>query len=169
VIAAILALLTLFRERKLPVFYTTVAYGSRHEARTFREKLPVLDMLTAGSKWVGIDSRIAPEPDEPVIVKHLPSGFFGTDLAQQLMASRADTVVVTGLTTSGCVRATAVDALAHGFYVLVPRQAVGDRDPLAHEANLHDIDRKYGDVVSVEEMIEMMAGFASRSAHEGPA
>ena len=84
------------------------------------------------------------------------SGFFGTGLSSLLTAASVDTLIVTGATTSGCVRATAVDSLQYGFRPVVPREAVGDRNPDAHEANLYDIDAKYGDVVSLEGTLEYL-------------
>ena len=93
---------------------------------------------------------------EPVLVKHWASGFFATDLAARLRAAGADGVVVTGLTTSGCVRATALDALQHDFRAVVPREAVGDRDPDAHLANLKDLGIKYADVLSVDETLALL-------------
>ena len=156
IIAAISRLLQVFRDAGLPVFFTTVAYSDRSQARIFRDKLPVLDILAVGSPMVKIDWRITPRNGEPIIVKHWPSSFFQTDLAERMRAQSVDSLVVTGLTTSGCVRASAVDALCNDFRVIVPREAVGDRDPPAHQANLHDIQCKYGDVVSVEETIAML-------------
>ena len=91
--------------------------------------------------------------------------FFGTTLASALASAGCDTCVVTGASTSGCVRATVVDALQHGYRVVVPREAVGDRNPAAHEANLYDIDAKYGDVVSIDEVtahVEEIAGAHAR-------
>jgi len=93
------------------------------------------------------------QPDEHLIVKHYASAFFGTSLASFLTAQGVDTLIVTGATTSGCVRATVVDALQHGFRAIVPRQCVGDRLALAHEANLFDIHAKYGDVVDAREVL----------------
>ena len=91
--------------------------------------------------------------DEPVFTKLWASAFFGTPFASFLAAAGCDSLVVTGASTSGCVRATAVDALQHGYRPIVPREAVGDRNPAAHEANLYDIDAKYGDVVSLDEVL----------------
>lgn len=161
VVAAIAELLEAFRGHRLPVLYTTVAYDRPGQAAVFRAKLPALDYLEAGSEAVSIDSRVAPADGEPVLVKHYPSGFFGTDLSDRLQAHGVDTVFVTGLTTSGCVRATAVDALSHDLRVVVPREAVGDRDAAAHEANLHDIDCKYGDVTALAESLEGLAAWAA--------
>ncbi|MFP1682328.1 isochorismatase family protein [Alloalcanivorax sp. C16-1] len=149
-------LLAAFRERSLPVFFTTVAYERDDQARVFREKLPALEVLQAGSGLERIDPRVAPRDDEPVLVKHWASGFFATDLAARLRAAGADGVVVTGLTTSGCVRATALDALQHDLRTVVPREAVGDRDPDAHQANLKDLGIKYADVLSVDETLALL-------------
>jgi nicotinamidase-related amidase len=107
---------------------------------------------------VAVDPRLEPRPDEPVIEKCYASAFFGTPLASTLTAAGVDTLVVAGCTTSGCVRATVVDALQHGFRAIVPRQCVGDRAEAQHEANLVDIDGKYGDVVELDEVLARLAG-----------
>jgi nicotinamidase-related amidase len=155
VVEAIGRLLAGFREASLPVAFTTVAYdeAAKRAAAAFIEKVPALLALEAGSRWVEIDPRLQPRPDEPVFTKLWASAFFGTAFASFLAASRADSVVVTGASTSGCIRATAVDALQHGYPATVPREAVGDRNPAAHEANLYDIEAKYGDVVSVDDVL----------------
>ena len=143
------------RRTQLPVVYTTVSYteGDKIAAAAFIEKVPALLTLEAGSRWVDIDPRLAPLPHEPVLNKLFASAFFGTPLSSLLAAAGCDSVIVTGASTSGCVRATAVDALQHGYRPIVPRDAVGDRNPAAHEANLYDIDAKYGDVVSLDDAI----------------
>jgi maleamate amidohydrolase len=140
------------------VVYTTVSYGAgdRVAAAAFIAKVPVLLTLEAGSRWVEIDPRIAPRPNEPVLNKLFASAFFGTPLASLLTAAGIDTLIVTGASTSGCVRATVVDALQHGFRPLIPREAVGDRNPAAHEVNLFDMDAKYGDVLSLEETLRYL-------------
>ncbi|CDZ93287.1 MULTISPECIES: isochorismatase family protein [Pseudomonadaceae] len=150
-------LLEAFRRRGWPVFFTTVAYDSPDQARVFREKLPSLNVLEAGSRLVEIDPRLAPREGEPVLVKHWASAFFGTDLKAQLDAAGVDGVMVTGLTTSGCVRATAVDALQHDLRVLVPEEAVGDRNQEAHKANLFDLQLKYVDVRPLERCLALLA------------
>lgn len=157
VIAANQRLLGLFRANGWPVFFTTVEFDQPEQSAVFREKLPVLNALEAGSEWVRIDPRLAPRPEETILVKRAASGFFGTDLDARLRAANVDGVVVTGLTTSGCVRATAVDALQHDFRVLVVREAVGDRDLPAHEANLHDLQVKYADVVDLETCLALLS------------
>jgi nicotinamidase-related amidase len=160
VVEAIGRLLDGFRAAGLPVAYTTVAYddAGKHAAEAFIAKVPALLVLEAGSEWTEIDPRIAPRGEEPVLTKMWASAFHGTPLATFLTAQGCDSLVVTGASTSGCVRATAVDALQHGYRVLVPRDAVGDRNPGAHEANLYDIDTKYGDVVTADEVLAGIGG-----------
>jgi nicotinamidase-related amidase len=159
VVAAIARLLDEARRADVPVVYTTVAYddGAKRTAAVFIDKVPALLTLEAGSEWVEIDPRIAPREGEPVLTKLFASAFFGTPLATLLASAGCDSVIVTGASTSGCIRATAVDGLQHGYRVVVPREAVGDRNPAAHEANLYDIDTKYGDVVSLEDVLAFLA------------
>jgi maleamate amidohydrolase len=167
VVAAIARLLDEARRARIPVVYTTVSYteGDKTAAAAFIEKVPALVTLEAGSPWVEIDSRVAPLPHEPVLNKLFASAFFGTALSSLLAAAGCDSVIVTGASTSGCVRATAVDALQHGYRPIVPRDAVGDRNPAAHEANLYDIDAKYGDVVSLDDAISHLEELSA--AHAG--
>jgi maleamate amidohydrolase len=166
VVASIRRLLEEFRRTELPVVYTTVSYteGDKVAAAAFIDKIPALLTLEAGSRWVEIDPRIAPLRGEPVLNKLFASAFFGTPLSSLLTAAGCDGVIVTGASTSGCVRATAVDALQHGFRPVVPREAVGDRNPAAHEANLYDIDTKYGDVVSVDDVVSHLEQIAATHA-----
>ncbi len=152
-VAAARRLLDAFRERGLPLCFTTVAYRDDREASVFRRRLPALNWLQAGSEWVRIDPRLAPIAGEPVFEKRWASGFFRTGLADWLAEQGVDALVVAGLTTSGCVRATVVDGLQHDFPVRVVREAVGDRNAAAHAANLHDMHAKYADVVSVGEVL----------------
>ena len=156
VVAAIRQLLEEARRAEIPIVFTTVSYteGDKRTAAAFIDKVPALLTLEAGSRWVEIDPRIAPREDEPVLNKLFASAFFGTALSSLLAANGCDSLIVTGASTSGCVRATAVDALQHGYRPIVPREAVGDRNPDAHAANLYDLDTKYGDVVSLAEVIE---------------
>jgi nicotinamidase-related amidase len=155
VVAAIAQLLEAFRGAGLPVVFTTVAFdeAARQAASVFIEKVPALLTLEAGSRWTEIDPRIAPLPQEAVLTKNFASAFFGTPLPSILTSHGCDSVVVTGASTSGCVRATAVDALQHNYRVVVPREAVGDRNPAAHEANLYDLDTKYADVMSLDAVV----------------
>ena len=147
-------LLALARRKRLPTVFTTVAYDPNlREAGVFVKKLPALKLLVRGSEAVEVDPRLGMLPDEHLIVKSYASAFFGTALGSLLVSQGVDTVVVTGCTTSGCVRATAVDAMQHGFRTIVPRQCVGDRAEKPHEANLFDINAKYGDVVDLDEVL----------------
>jgi maleamate amidohydrolase len=157
VVAANAQLLAAFREKGLPVFFTTVVFHSDDQATVFRGRIEALNVLQPGSHWVEIDSALQPVEGEPVIEKQWASGFFGTDLDAQLREVGADSLVVTGLTTSGCVRATVVDGLQYNFPVVVPREAVGDRNADAHEANLFDMNAKYADVASLEDVLQMLA------------
>jgi maleamate amidohydrolase len=166
VVAAIEQLLRASRAAGFAVIYTTVAYdeGGKQAAAAFIDKVPALLTLEAGTGWVEIDPRIAPKADEPVLTKLFASAFFGTTLASLLVGAGCDSVIVTGASTSGCVRATVVDALQHGYRPLVPREAVGDRNPEAHEASLYDIDAKYGDVVSLDEAVDHLEELAAAHA-----
>jgi nicotinamidase-related amidase len=147
-LAATLAVLDAARRRSIPVYFTTTVYESDLlDAGLFLRKVPSLATLARGTRWIEIDPRLQRRSSEPVIEKKYASAFFGTHLASTLTASGIDTLIVAGCTTSGCVRATVVDALQHGFRAVVPRECVGDRAPQQHEANLIDIDGKYGDVV----------------------
>jgi nicotinamidase-related amidase len=147
-------LLAIFREHDLPRYFTTVAFEESYgDAGRFIEKVPALRELRLGSDRVAVDDRIAPVGDERVVLKKYASAFFGTDLATELTTHRVDTLVVAGVTTSGCVRATAVDSLQHGYRTIVPADAVGDRAEGPHRANLFDIDAKYGDVVLTDDVV----------------
>ncbi len=146
-------LLDIFRSRNLPVHFTTTAYDEAMvSAGVFVKKVPSLAHLKFGSSWIEIDDRLTPISGEVVWTKQYASAFFGTALASALSAQRVDTLIVTGCTTSGCVRASAVDACQHGFRTMVVRHCVGDRSASAHEANLIDLDAKYADVMSLEEI-----------------
>jgi nicotinamidase-related amidase len=167
VVAAIERLLAAARAAGFPVVYTTVAYGEadRRTAAVFIEKVPALLALEQGSRLVEIDPRLAPREGEPVVTKLFASAFHGTALSTLLATERCDGVIVTGASTSGCVRATAVDALQHGYRVVGPREAVGDRNAAAHEANLYDIDAKYGDVLPLQAVLDHLDQHAL--AHAG--
>ena len=156
-IAATLQVAEVCRARDLPVIYTTVAYSrGAKDGGAFVKKVPSLRIFeegNGGEHWSQIDERIAPRPTEPIINKRFASAFFGTNLHSLLTAERVDTVIVTGSTTSGCVRASALDALQCGFNVIVPRECVADRAAAPHEASLFDLDAKYADVLSVADVL----------------
>jgi nicotinamidase-related amidase len=158
-------LLDAARAKGLPVVFTTIGYEPHmKDAALWPEKGPVLLELELGSHWVEIDPRLGRRDDEVLIVKKGASGFFGTNLASILISQRVDTVILCGATTSGCVRATAIDLLQYGWPTLVPRECVGDRAQAPHEANLFDMQAKYADVVSVEEALEYLATIPNREA-----
>ncbi|MCF6220095.1 MAG: isochorismatase family protein [Robiginitomaculum sp.] len=158
VVAANIDLLTAFRAAHLPIFFTTVIYRAPYQARVFRDRLPALDVLTPGSEWVKINSTLRRRPSEPIIEKHWASGFFKTNLKTRLIKARADSLVITGLTTSGCVRATVLDGLQHDYKVFIPKEACGDRNSKAHQANLFDLHAKYADVVSMKDVYSHIKG-----------
>jgi maleamate amidohydrolase len=167
VVGALQHLLAEARSAGILVVYTSVIVEEAELAagEAFLAKFPALLTLKPGSRFVEIDPRIAPEAGEPVLRKLFPSAFFATPLASILAARGCDTVIVTGVSTSGCVRASVVDAVSHGYRVVVPREAVGDRDVAAHAANLHDIDLKYGDVVDLAEVISHLESLHAAHAH----
>ena len=167
-VAAIDRLLGVARARGVPVVYTTVSYGEGEKAvaKAFIDKVPILLTLTEGSAFTEIDPRIAPLPHEPVLNKLFASAFFGTSLQSLLAAHDCDSVLVTGASTSGCVRATAVDVLQNGYRLVIPREAVGDRNPAAHQQALYDVDAKYGDVVSLEEALAWLASIRTTAEVE---
>ena len=147
-------LLDAARARGLPVVFTTIAFEpSLKDGGLWMQKVPALGVLQLGGAWVEIDPRLEPRDDETVIVKKGASGFFGTNLASVLVTQGVDTVILCGATTSGCVRATAIDLLQYGWPTIVPRECVGDRAQAPHDANLFDIQAKYADVVSVDDAL----------------
>jgi maleamate amidohydrolase len=160
-----LGLLEAARGAGVPIAFTTVEYSpDLHDAGLFPRKVAGLRLLVSGSRWVQLDPRLKRRAGEALVSKKFASGFFGTGLAQWLLQRTVDTVVITGCTTSGCIRATAVDALQYGFHAIVPREAVGDRAELPHVANLFDIDAKYGDVVDVEDVLVYFKGLKPEEA-----
>lgn len=151
-------LLTAARSANVPVVFTTIAYDlGQVGGLTWLRKARGMAALTAGSRLVEIDDRLDRRPDEHVVVKTGASAFFGTALATYLVSRGVDTVVVAGATTSGCVRATVVDAVQYGFPSLVPQECVADRAPGPHAASLFDIDEKYGDVVALDDVLHYLA------------
>lgn len=157
------ALLDRARGSGVPVIFSTVAYDRQlQEAGLWIRKIPSNSWLTEGSEWVEVDARLGQRPEESTLVKKYASCFFGTDLAARLVSRRVDTLVIAGCTTSGCVRATAVDACSYGFHTIVVEEAVGDLAELPHQASLFDIDAKYGDVVGLAEACDQLARRPSR-------
>lgn len=164
-LAATAALLEQFRAGGLPVKFMTVAYKPDYsDAGTFIKKVPALSVLVEGSELVEIDDRIKPAAGEAVITKKFASAFFGTPVAADLHAEGVDTVVLAGCTTSGCIRASAIDSMQYGFRTIVVEEAVGDRAAGPHEANLFDIDSKYADVTGLDEALAQLAGRGAQAA-----
>lgn len=149
-------ILEVARRKKLPIFFTTMAYEPdlKDAGEVIARKLSHQQVTVKGSEWIELHPALEFDPDEEVlIVKQRASAFFGTTFLSQLVAKRVDTLIITGCSTSGCVRATAQDAHDHNLHLSVPREAVGDRSPTAHEANLFDIDARMGDVRPVEDVL----------------
>jgi nicotinamidase-related amidase len=147
-------LLDAAREKGLPVVFTTIGFEpSLKDGGLWLQKVPALGDLQLGGHWVEIDPRLEPREDETVIMKKGASAFFGTNLAAILTSQQVDSVILCGATTSGCIRATAVDLLQNGWPTLVPRECVGDRAQAPHEANLFDIQAKYADVVPLDDAL----------------
>ena len=150
-------LLAAAREKGLPVIFTTIGFEANlKDGSLWLQKAPGLAELQVGGKWVEIDPRLGRREEEVVILKKGASAFFGTNLPSVLVSENVDTIVLCGATTSGCIRATAVDLLQYGYPTLVPRECVGDRARAPHEANLIDIQAKYADVVSVEDALSYL-------------
>ena len=160
-------LLGIARHLELPIAYTTHSYAEDgSEDGIFNLKSPAMnEHLVPGSEGAQIVEQLKPRPGERVINKHYPSGFFSTDLANWLAQRGVDTAIVTGCTTSGCVRATVVDAMGYGFRPIVPRECSGDRAEGPHEANLFDMDQKYADVMPLEEVKAALAALAPEQAN----
>ncbi len=151
------SLLTAARSAGIPVLHTNVSYQpGGADGGLFMRKLPLLKVFEEGSPLGDFVDGLEPAAGETVITKQFASGFFGTELANILSSLDVDTVLIAGVTTSGCVRATALDALQNGFAPVVVRDAVGDRNPAPHEANLFDLQAKYADVISLSEAIEYL-------------
>lgn len=157
-------LLDVAREKGLLVVFTTIGYEpGLKDGALWLQKVPALGELQIGGRWVEIDPRLEPREDETVVLKKGASAFFGTNLTAILVAQGIDSVVLCGATTSGCIRATAVDLLQNGWPTMVPRECVGDRAQAPHESNLFDIQAKYADVVSAAEALEYLRSVPDRT------
>jgi nicotinamidase-related amidase len=154
-VVAIKRLLLAARNSRAPIVFTVVGYDPQvpGDGGLWPEKAPTLLELKLGSDLVKLDPRLERRPEDLLLVKKYASAFLGTPLASTLVSRGVDSLLVTGCTTSGCVRATVMDALAHGFRPIIPEEAVGDRAQEPHEANLFDMDSKYGDVVPLSEAL----------------
>lgn len=147
------------RDAGLPVILVGSSYDADFvEAGAWERKVTHAG-LTHGSRWVEFDDRLGRTTSDQVVTKRYPSGFAGTDLVSRLVSSQVDTVILTGAATSGCIRATAVDAVGLGFRVAVVTDAVGDRQPLAHLASLFDVGTKYADLITAREAVDYLNRF----------
>lgn len=146
------------RAAGVPVVFTNVVYQAEgRDGGVFYRKVPALAQFLSGSPMGAFPDTLEPRADELVVSKQYASAFFGTSLASTLLAAGVDTLLITGFSTSGCVRATALDALQNGFIPFVVRDACGDRHAAPHEANLFDLQAKYAEVVSEQEACALMA------------
>ena len=162
VVEATARLLGAARACGIPVAYTAVGFhASRSDEVAWLRKMPGLAALVEGEHWCEIDPRVQPAEGEPVWVKRASSAFFSTPLQTFLVGHGVDTLIVTGCVTSGCVRATVVDAVSYGYRVIVPEECVGDRADGPHSWNLFDIDSKYGDVEPLARVLDTFLAPAS--------
>ena len=148
-------LLALFRERNWPVFYPYVSPKQNFDAGRISDKVP--GIMTIGGRGYDFVDEIAPRDGDVLLPKKHPSAFFGTPLASYLINAGVDTLVVTGCSTSGCVRGSVVDAFAYNYRVLVPQDAVYDRSKVSHAVNLFDMAEKYADVGPTDFCIETLS------------
>ena len=166
-VAAIADLMAAARPQSVPVFFTQIAYlpdGS--DGGMFVKKVPaLLELQLSDPNCMEIDERIAPVEGEVVFCKKYGSAFFQTHLLSMLVSQGIDTLILTGCSTSGCVRATAIDSISNGFRTIVPIEAIGDRAQAPHDANVVDMAAKYADVLATAEVIEYLEGLpADRAA-----
>ena len=156
-VKATVQLLKAARQKGVPIIYTRVLYHpSGADGGLFVKKVPALRKMVQGEPLADIVPELPPGPDDVILIKQYASSFFGTSLAAMLTARGIDTLIITGCSTSGCVRATALDAMQYGFRPIVPRECVGDRHAGPHEANLFDINAKYGDVLPLAEVMSQL-------------
>jgi nicotinamidase-related amidase len=147
-------LLDVAREREVPIIFAMIGFEENAaDAGLWTAKSPNLATITIGTRWVTTDPRLDQRPEDVTLIKKGSSAFFGTNLNAILVARKVDTVILCGVTTSGCVRATAVDLMQHGWPAIVPRECVADRAPGPHEASLFDMQAKYVDVVPLADAI----------------
>jgi nicotinamidase-related amidase len=147
-------------EHDVPVVWTRVVYTHPEAADggIWPQKIAPLKTLQAGSEWVELDERCTVGEDDHVLEKKQASAFHDTELNSMLTAWGVDTVIATGCTTSGCVRASVIDACANGYHVVVPAECVDDRSAEQHDANVYDMDAKYADVRPLDEVLAYLAG-----------
>ena len=154
-IQANIVLVDRFREMNLPIIFTTTIYRDESEASVFRSKIPALNILKPGSEETSFLKELSPSSNELLVEKKFASAFFQTNLADELSKMNVDSIIISGVTTSGCVRATALDSLQNNFLTTVAEDCVGDRNQNAHRANLFDLESKYADVVHSEQIFNL--------------
>ena len=160
-LASNVRLLAAARAANIPAIFTRVLYSSDGtDGGLFYRKVPALAAYLAGNPLGDFPEGFGPLPGEVVVTKQYASAFFGTSLAATLNALRIDCLLITGFSTSGCVRASTLDALQHGFAPFVVREACGDRAPGPHEASLFDLQAKYAEVIGEVRALELIAGAA---------
>jgi nicotinamidase-related amidase len=151
-----------FRSAGLPVMFTVHAYRpDLSDLGVWGDKYPGLRHLVLGTRWTALDERLGARDGDVVVYKQYPSAFFGTVASTHLTTRRVDSIVLAGATTSGCVRATAVDAVQLGFRVFVAEDCVADRAEAPHEANLFDLRTKYADVGASDDVRKELAARAA--------
>jgi len=161
-VANTVALLGAARRCGLPVAFSRVVYAEDgSDACAFVRKVPALAQLTEHAPAGQIVADLAPLPGETILRKTQPSAFFATGYAESLRRQGVDTVIVAGCTTSGCVRATVVDAMSHDFRTIVARDCVGDRSLAAHDANLFDMEQKYADLLDADAIMASLSRAAA--------
>ncbi len=155
-------LLQLFREKNWPVLYPHVAPKQSYDQGALGAKVPgIMSIPEKGYEFV---AEVAPRDGDVLLPKRHPSAFFGTPLASYVIQAGVDTLVVTGCTTSGCVRGSVVDAFSYNYKVAVPSDAVYDRSPIVHEVNLFDMEQKYADVATTDELLQRLRPLPARLA-----
>jgi maleamate amidohydrolase len=153
-------LVALFREKGWPILYPHVAPKKSYDAGRLGAKVPgIMDIPEKGYEFV---AEVAPTDGDVLLPKRHPSAFFGTPLVSYLVETGADSLVVTGCTTSGCVRSSVADAFSYNFRVSVPADAVYDRSPVVHEVNLFDMAQKYADVTTTDALLGDLAGLPAK-------
>ncbi len=159
-VKAIAEVLGVARAKGLPVFFTTGRWSPNQVERGLWKRTPAVLEALRDPRTYEIVAELGPRPDEPVVVKAMPSAFFGTTLASMLTMRGVDTIILTGMVTSGCIWATALDAFSHGYRVVIPEECVADRSQLVHKVCLWSFHMKYGDVIPVTEVLEHLRAMA---------
>ena len=159
---SMILLTSMARESNVPIIFTRVEYARGGlDGGLFYEKVDALSVFQHGEPLGEFDNRLEPLDEDIVVTKQYPSAFFGTSLVSTLNALRIDTCLFAGFSTSGCVRASALDALQHGFRPIVIPEACGDRDPAVQAANLFDLQQKYADLKDLASVQNYLIGIAS--------